>query len=211
MEQLRGSRSAALEAEASELRRIERDLHDGAQQRLVLLAMDLGLAADRMESDPASAKTLVIDARDQARQALTELRDLVRGSAPAILLDRGLGAALSAVAGRCPVPTVVDNDLPPDQRLPHAVERAAYFVVAEALANVAKHSSASHCEVRCRLDRDRLVVEVSDDGVGGAAATPGGGLAGLVDRVQALDGTLQVISPPGGPTSLRAELPTGAI
>ncbi len=209
VESLQGSRSAALEVEASELRRIERDLHDGAQQRLILLAIDLGLAADKIETDPAVAKALVSDAREQARQTLAELRDLVRGTAPAILLDRGLVAALSAVAGRCPVPTVVDSDLPPDQRLPHAVERAAYFVVAEALTNVAKHSSAERCEVRCHLEGAGLSVDVEDDGVGGATVTPGGGLAGLSDRVQSLDGALTLSSPPGGPTRLHVELPIG--
>jgi signal transduction histidine kinase len=207
VERLRDSRSAALEVEASELRRIERDLHDGAQQRLVMLAIDLSLASERIDADPASAKALVGDAREQARQALAELRDLVRGTAPAILLDRGLVAALSAVAGRCPVPTVVDSSLGPGQRLPHSVERTAYFVVAEALTNVAKHSSATRCEVRCFIERNRLVVGIRDDGVGGASAVAGGGLAGLGDRAQALDGSFTISSPPGGGTLLRVELP----
>ena len=209
VETLRESRSAMLQVEASELRRIERDLHDGAQQRLVMLAIDLSLASDRIESDPAGAKALIHDAREQARQALAELRDLVRGSAPAILIDRGLVAALGSVAGRCPVPTVVESTLIPGERQPHAVERAAYFVVAEALTNVAKHASASRCEIRCRREGDRLIVEVWDDGKGGATATPGGGLAGLRDRVEALDGLLRIDSPAGGPTLLHAELPTG--
>lgn len=209
VETLRDSRSAVLQVEASELRRIERDLHDGAQQRLVMLAIDLSLASDRVESDPAGAKALMNDAREQARQALAELRDLVRGSAPAILLDRGLVAALGSVAGRCPVPTIVDSSLMPGERQPHAVERAAYFVVAEALTNVAKHASATRCEIRCRRERDRLIVEVWDDGKGGATAAPGGGLAGLRDRVEALDGLLRIDSPAGGPTLLHAELPTG--
>ena len=205
---LRTSRSAALQVEASELRRIERDLHDGAQQRLVMLAIDLSLAADKVESDPAAAKKLMADAREQARQALAELRDLVRGAAPAILLDRGLVAALSSVAGRCPVATTVDSSIATGERLPHAVERAAYFVVAESVTNVAKHSGASHCEIRCRMERDKLVVEVWDDGKGGATAAEGGGLAGLRDRVEALDGKLTIDSPAGGPTLLRAVLPT---
>ncbi len=374
VERLRGSRSAALELEASELRRIERDLHDGAQQRLVMLSIDLGLAEDRLASDPDSARQLVADAREQARLALAELRDLVRGTAPSILLDRGLVAALGAVAGNCPVPTTVDSGLADGQRLPASVERAAYFVVAESLANVAKHSGASHASVTLRLMRggsavagaadvagtlgepgtasvpaaaeaaavpgaaavppapavpgsvavppvpeaaaavwgtvspaapgapgspgvpgsvgapahpvvpaapgehgsplagassgsaapggpwrpmwpagpastaapgastsawpqdataptwggaawpqgapswamgasDRhvapavLVVEVADDGAGGAAVTPGGGLAGLRDRVEALDGRLTLSSPPGGPTVVRVEIP----
>ena len=207
VERLRDSRTAALDLEASELRRIERDLHDGTQQRLVALAIDLGLAEDRIESDPASAKRLVAGARDQAREALAELRSLVRGTAPAILLDRGLVAALSAIAGGCPVPTTLDTALPSGERLPPAVERAAYFVVAESLANVAKHSSATQCEVTLTREPARLVVEVRDDGVGGAIVAPGGGLAGLRDRVQALDGVLAVSSPSGGPTVVRVELP----
>ncbi len=211
VERLRSSRSAALELEATELRRIERDLHDGAQQRLVMLAIDLGLAADRMDTDPASAKTLVTDAREQARQALAELRDLVRGAAPSILVDRGLVAALGAVAGRCPVPTVVDSTIVAGERLPPAVERAAYFMVAEALANVAKHASATRCDVSLRREPGRLLVDVRDDGAGGATVKPGGGLAGLRDRVQALDGALAVSSPPGGPTVVRVELPTGPV
>jgi signal transduction histidine kinase len=148
------------------------------------------------------------DAREQARQALAELRDLVRGSAPAILLDRGLVAALGSVAGRCPVPTIVDSSLAEGERLPHAVERAAYFVVAEAMTNVAKHAKATRCEVRCRHQGNVLTVEVWDDGKGGATIDPGGGLAGLADRVEALDGKLTIDSPEGGPTLLRAEMPT---
>ncbi len=207
VETLQVSRRTVIDQEATELRRIERDLHDGAQQRLVMLSIDLSLAADRIESDPDAARTLVVEARDQARQALGELRDLVRGIAPAILLDRGLVPALSAIAGRCPVPTVVASTLPDGERFSDATERAAYFVVAEALANVAKHSSATHCEIRCRREGSRLVVEVCDDGAGGAQIVPGGGLAGLQGRVEALDGTLQVSSPEGGPTTLHAELP----
>ncbi len=207
VQRLRGSRSAAVELEASELRRIERDLHDGAQQRLVMLSIDLSLAAERIDADPAGARALVVEAQDQARQALAELRDLVRGIAPAILLDRGLVPALGAIAGRCPVPTVVQSTLPEGIRLPDSMERAAYFVVAEALANVAKHASAEHCEIRCRAEERGLVVEVWDDGSGGARVLPTGGLAGLAGRLQALDGSLTVDSPPGGPTLVRAEIP----
>ncbi len=210
VETLEGSRRAVIDVEASELRRIERDLHDGAQQRLVMLTIDLGLAADQIERDPASARALVIDAQDQARQALAELRNLVRGIAPAILLDRGLVPALGAIAGRSPVSTVVLSSMPAGERLPDAVERAAYFVVAEALANVAKHASATRCEVRCRHDGEQLVVEVWDDGAGGATVGPTGGLAGLQGRVEALDGTLTVTSPPGGPTLVHAEIPVPA-
>ena len=207
VQSLEGSRKAVLDVEASELRRIERDLHDGAQQRLVMLTIDLSMAADRIETDPASARTLVLEAQDQARLALAELRDLVRGIAPAILLDRGLVPALSAIAGRCPVPTVVASTLPTEERLPDAVERAAYFVVAEALANVAKHASAARCEIRCRREAATLFVEVWDDGNGGAASVPGGGLAGLAGRVEALDGSLTIESPSGGPTLIRAAIP----
>ena len=210
-ERLRGSRAAALELEATELRRIERDLHDGAQQRLVSLAIDLGRAEERIDTDPAAAKAIVVDARAQARLALAELRDLVRGTMPAILVDRGLLAALSSVAAACPVPTAVISTLPVGARLPPAIERHAYFVVVEALANVAKHSGATRCEVALRQDPWALVIEVRDDGLGGATVAPGGGLAGLRDRAQALDGTLAVTSPAGGPTVLRVELPLSAV
>ncbi len=207
-ERLRGSRAATIELEASELRRIERDLHDGAQQRLVMLAIDLSLAEDKVDTDPAAARALIAGARDQARQALGELREVVRGAAPAILLDRGLAAALSAVAGRSTVPTYVDSGLAPNERLPHGVERAAYYVVTEALTNVAKHADARRCDVALRRAPGWLLVEIRDDGVGGAGLEPGGGLAGLRDRVEALDGRLDLSSPPGGPTVLRVWLPT---
>ena len=209
VETLEGSRKAVIDVEASELRRIERDLHDGAQQRLVGLTIDLSLAVDKIDADPAKARELVEGARDQARQALAEIRDLVRGISPAILMDRGLVPALSALAGRSPVPTVVQSTLAPGDRLSDATERAAYFVVAEALANVAKHATAERCEVRCRLENGKLVVEVWDDGSGSAQVIPGGGLAGLAGRVEALDGSLVVESPAGGPTLVRAAIPAG--
>jgi signal transduction histidine kinase len=207
VETLKESRSAILDVEATELHRIERDLHDGAQQRLVRLTMDLGLASERIDADPVAAKQLLVEGQEQARQALAELRDLVRGIAPSILLDRGLVAAIGSIVGRGPVPSVIRSELPAGQRLPPAIERAAYFVVAEALTNVAKHSAAKACEVRCRRDGGQLVVEVWDDGVGGATADPRGGLAGLASRVAGLDGTFTVTSPPGGPTLVRAEFP----
>jgi signal transduction histidine kinase len=207
VETLEGSRRAVLDVEASELRRIERDLHDGAQQRLVVLTMDLGLAAERIETDPAAARSLVLEAQDQARQTLADLRNLVRGIAPAILLDRGLVPALSALAARSPVSTVVLSSMLGTERLPDSVERAAYFVVAEALANAGKHAHATRCEVRCRRDPDQLVVEVWDDGGGGARMAPSGGLTGLAGRIEALDGRLEVESPAGGPTIVRAEIP----
>jgi signal transduction histidine kinase len=217
---LEQSRRAVLDVEVTELNRIERDLHDGAQQRLVGLTIDLSLAAERIDDDPEAARGLVLGARDQARLALAEIRNLARGIAPAILLDRGLVPALGALAGRNPVPTAIRSTLPAGIRLPDAVERAAYFVVAESLANVAKHASATRCEVRVRPEGappgpdgssphgpPRLVVETWDDGVGGARIEPGGGLAGLAGRVEALDGTLVIDSPAGGPTIVRAEIP----
>jgi signal transduction histidine kinase len=207
VETLKESRSAVIDVEASELRRIERDLHDGAQQRLVMLTLDLGLAGERLDEDPAAARQLILEGQEQARQALAELRDLVRGIAPSILIDRGLVPALSSIVGRGAVATSVRSDLPVDERLPPAIERAAYFVVAEALANVNKHSEARNCEVRCRREGLRLVVEVWDDGHGGATIHAGGGLAGLASRVAGVDGTLTVSSPAGGPTLIHAELP----
>ncbi len=210
VETLELSRRAVLDVEATELRRIERDLHDGAQQRLVSLTIDLSLAAERIEADPAGARELVEGARDQARLALAEIRDLVRGIAPAILLDRGLVPAITALAARAPVPTSVVSTLPEGIRLPDAVERAAYFVVAECLANVAKHGAATRCEVRALAEERGLAVETWDDGAGGARVVPGGGLAGLAGRVEALDGTLTVNSPEGGPTTVCAEIPVTA-
>jgi len=207
VEQLRESRSGVIDVEASELHRIERDLHDGAQQRLVMLTIDLGLASERIDTDPAAAKQLVMEAQEQARLALEEIRDLVRGIAPSILIDRGLVAALESISARGPVPTVIRSELDAGQRFPAAVERAAYFVVAEALANVAKHSGAEGCEVRIRVESGRLVVEVVDDGRGGARVGAGGGLDGLARRVGGVDGTFAVSSPEGGPTAVRAEIP----
>jgi signal transduction histidine kinase len=175
-----------------------------------MLAIDLALAEGKIDSDPASAKTLVAGARDQARQALGEIRDVVRGTAPSILLDRGLVAALGAVAGRSAVPTYIDSTLDPNQRLPHAVERAAYYVVTEALTNVAKHATATRVDITLRREPHRLGVWVRDDGKGGAAVVTGGGLAGLRDRVEALDGKLFLDSPEGGPTMVHVELPLAA-
>jgi signal transduction histidine kinase len=209
VEVLRQSRSAVLETEATELHRIERDLHDGAQQRLVMLTIDLGLASERIDADPAAAKQLILDGQEQAREALAEIRSLVRGIAPSILLDRGLVAALESIAGRGSVPTTLVSGLAVGERLPASVERAAYFVVAEALANVAKHSGASRCEVRVRREGTRLVVEVWDDGHGGGREEPGGGLEGLRNRVAGVDGAFSVSSHAGGPTLVRAEIPLG--
>jgi signal transduction histidine kinase len=217
--ELEESRAAGTESAAQELRRIERDLHDGAQQRLVSVAMNLGMAKDRMAQDrmandanasveDAKAYELVSRAHDEAKQAIVELRDLVRGIHPAVLTDRGLDAAVSALVARCPVPVTVQSQLP--RRLPPTVEATAYFVVAEALTNIAKHSGARAGSVRMTDRGATLVVEIHDDGRGGAAAGPGGGLHGLQDRVRGIDGTLRIASPAGGPTTLIAELPCGS-
>lgn len=205
--ELTESRDAAVLAEAGALRRLERDIHDGPQQRLVRLAMDLSTAQRRIERDPDAAKALIDAAVRQTRETLAELRNLSRGIAPPILADRGLRAALAAVAGRSTVPVELLVDLPDGVRLPSAVENAAYFVVAEALTNVAKHSGAAHCRVEVTRDPDQVRVHVVDDGNGGAHTAKGHGLAGLADRVRALGGHLDVDSPPGGPTRLTAELP----
>jgi signal transduction histidine kinase len=199
------TRAGAVDAATAELERIERNLHDGAQARLVALAMDLGMAEERFDRDPAGARELVEKARDEAKQALAELRDLARGMRPALLAERGLPEAVRALAARTPLSTsvIVETD---DGKAPPAVESAAYFVVAEALTNAVKHSGAARLSVRVAIEEEHLVVEVSDDGRGGAELS-GGGLSGLRKRVEALDGTLRVASPPGGPTLLRAELP----
>jgi signal transduction histidine kinase len=217
------SRAGAVDAAAGELRRIERDLHDGAQARLVALAMEIGMAREQIERDPEAAALLLAGAHEDAKTALAELRDLARGIHPAILTDRGLDAAVSALAARCPVPCTVGIHL--DRRLPAAVESAAYFTVAEALANVAKHSGAARCEIAGTIDSGWLVVEVRDDGRGGVDESAGTGIAGLRGRVEALDGKLRVTdrsAPDAGPsgaggsdspghgTILHVELPCGS-
>ena len=206
--ELETSRSAAVDSAEVERRRIERDLHDGAQQRLVALAMDLGVARQRLEHDPDEGKALVAAAHEEVKAAIKELRDLVRGIHPVILEDRGLDAALSAVVARAPVPVTLKVDV--KARPSPAVESTAYFVVAEALTNVARHAQASRASVEIARRGDRLVVEVRDDGVGGARAGPGSGLAGLQDRVTSLGGWMQVVSPSGGPTTLLVEVPCGS-
>lgn len=208
---LTASRAAVVEAGSSTLRRLERDLHDGPQQRLVRLQMDLAAARRRMGDDPAAADLLVEEAEAQVQETLTELRALSRGIAPPVLTDRGLVAALAAVAGRCTVAVTLDAPLPDGARLPAAVEEAAYFVVSEALTNVAKHSSARSCQVSVGLDGDgrALRVVVEDDGVGGAHPAKGHGLAGLADRARGLDGSLVVASRDGGGTRVEAVLPCG--
>jgi signal transduction histidine kinase len=206
VEELTESRSRVLSATLAERRRIERDLHDGAQQRLVSLAMELGRAREKMATDPDAARKLIEDAHGEAKRALAEVRDLVQGICPAVLSDRGLDAAIYALADRCPMPVEVSLEL--NGRPPEAMETTAYFVVAETLSNVAKHSGASEARVAVwRVPEERLVVEVVDDGKGGADPEAGTGLAGLRDRLGALDGRLFVESPAGGPTHVRAELP----
>ncbi|MEV8631136.1 sensor domain-containing protein [Streptosporangium sp. NPDC051023] len=199
------SRTRLVNAFESERRRIERDLHDGAQQRLVALTMTLGMA--RLTDGEETAE-LVVRAHDQAKLALAEIRDLIRGIHPQILTDRGLPAAVADVADRSPIPVEVSVTLP---RLPETVESVAYFVVSEALANMAKHSGAEHASVVGHLERGRLVMEIRDDGAGGADPSEGTGLAGLADRVSVVDGRLMLSSPAGGPTLLRVEIPCAPI
>jgi signal transduction histidine kinase len=206
--ELASSRSRMVDATEKERRRIERDLHDGAGQQLVSLAMTLGMAKEKFATDPDAARALVDEGHQEAKQALATLRNIVRGISPAILSDRGLGAALSAVAARSTVPVALEVNVP--RRLDPGVEGIAYYLVCEALANVARHSGATGASVRTILRGDVLEIEVSDDGRGGADAARGTGLAGLADRVAAVDGRLQITSPPGGPTVLRAEIPCGA-
>jgi signal transduction histidine kinase len=198
------SRAAAIDSAETERQRIERDLHDGVQQRLVTLAMDLGRARERFATDPSGAGTLVAGAHEDAKAALSELRELARGVHPAILTDRGLDAALSAVVARCPIPVELTVEL--ETRPTASIESAAYYVVSEALTNVVKHAHASHVRIAIARADDRLAIAIDDDGVGGAAVGGSGGLAGLSERVAALGGRFTVLSPPGGPTSVIVEL-----
>jgi signal transduction histidine kinase len=199
---------AAVTAEATALRRLERDIHDGPQQRLVRLAMELGRAQRHLDTRPEAVREALSDAIAQAQEALDELRALSRGIAPPILVDRGLGEALTALAARSTVPAELDAEHL-DRRLEPAVETAAYFVVAEALTNVAKHSRAGRCAIGLRRAEGTLRVWVTDDGVGGAALAKGHGLRGLDDRLHAVGGRLRLHSPHGGPTTIAAELPCG--
>jgi signal transduction histidine kinase len=198
-------KAAAVSAEATALRRLERDIHDGPQQRLVRLAMDLGRAEQQFTTDPEAARATVAEALSQTRETLDELRALSRGIAPPILVDRGLHAALTALAGRCTVPVVLDTV--PLPRLEPAVESTAYFVVAESLTNIAKHSQATEAQVSVRLSESGLMVTVADDGIGGASLAKGHGLAGLSDRVRAAGGVLSIDSTVAHGTTLRAALP----
>jgi PAS domain S-box-containing protein len=204
-EELHASRARIVEAADNARRRIERDLHDGAQQRLVALALEVRMARARVDKDPASASPFLERIGKELTEASADLRELARGIHPAVLTERGLAPAIDALVSRAPVPVEVIG-LPAD-RLPPATEATAYFTVAEALTNVAKYAGASHATVRMAREDAVLAVEVRDDGVGGARATPGSGLSGLADRVGAADGTLSVVSPPGDGTVVRAELP----
>ncbi|GAA3241519.1 sensor domain-containing protein [Dactylosporangium siamense] len=201
------SRADLMAAADAERRRIERDLHDGMQQRLVSLAMNLGIARAGGDGLPEPLREAIVRAHDDAKQALTELRHIVRGLFPAVLDDRGLDAALSGIVAGSPVPTRLHADLP--RRPPVAVEAVAYFVVAESLANVAKHASATRAGVDVRLvpERPELRIVITDDGVGGARPERGTGLRGLAQRVSSVDGTLTVDSPEGGPTTIVVVLP----
>jgi len=204
---LGAARAQAVESADSERRRIERDLHDGLQPRLVSLALELGIARSRFERDPDYARSLLEQAHEEAKVAIQDLRSLVRGIHPSVLDERGLDAALSALVANCAVPVRVVVSLTTRPDRPR--EAVAYFVVAEAITNVTKHAGAGAASVTITDDGRILRVLVEDDGKGGAAVEPGGGLAGLAARVAAIDGTLTVTSPPGGPTRVEAILPCG--
>jgi signal transduction histidine kinase len=203
--ELESDRGVVVDHAAADLRRIERDLHDGAQARLVALAMDLGLAKEKLLEDPEAAAKMVGEAHGEVKVALQELRDLARGIHPAILTDRGLDAALSSVATRCTVPVAVTVDL--TARPAEAIEGIAYFTVSELLQNVSKHSRARSATVDVWRAGDRMMIQVRDDGRGGADAAGGSGLAGLGERLRSVDGLFVVSSPEAGPTVVTAELP----
>ncbi|MGW2957055.1 sensor histidine kinase [Streptomyces sp. NPDC001220] len=203
--ELESDRGVVVDTAAADLRRIERDLHDGAQARLVNLAMGLGLAKEKLLEDPDGAAAMVEEAHGEVKLALQELRDLARGIHPAVLTDRGLDAALSSVASRCTVPVQVTADLP--SRPAPAIEGIAYFTVSELLQNISKHSGARTASVDVWRTDDRLLIQVTDDGRGGASLDGGTGMRGLADRLGAVDGLFVVDSPAGGPTTVTAELP----
>ncbi|MFH8403263.1 sensor histidine kinase [Streptomyces sp. NPDC018019] len=203
--ELKLDRATVSDTATADLRRIERDLHDGAQARLVALAMGLGLAKEKLLEDPDAAAQMVDEAHGEVKLALQELRDLARGIHPAILTDRGLGPALSALAGRCTVPVEVEVDVP-DRPAP-AIEGIAYFTVSELLQNVSKHSGARSARVEIWRAQDRLLIQVQDDGRGGARLDGGSGMAGLAERLGSVDGLFVLDSPVGGPTRVTAELP----
>jgi signal transduction histidine kinase len=205
VESLAQSRAGVVDAADAERRRIERDLHDGAQQRLVSLAMNLGLARATLTDLPEPVLQVITDAHEEAKEALAELRDLVRGLHPAVLEDRGLDAALSGIAARAPLPVRLEVAVP--DRASPTVEAVAYFVVSECLTNIARHSAATQAGIDVRRSGDVLVIRVTDDGVGGADPAGGSGLASLARRARSVDGSLHIDSPAGGPTVITVELP----
>jgi signal transduction histidine kinase len=208
VETLSESRAGVVDAADAERRRIERDLHDGAQQRLVSLAMNLGMARENLTELPPAAQRVIAEAHDEAKEALAELRALIRGLHPAVLEDRGLDAALSGIAARAPLPVRVTVDVP--ARATPTIEAVAYFVVSECLTNIARHAQAGRAEVAVRRTGDTLLISVFDDGVGGAAPGAGSGLASLAQRARSVDGRLAIDSPAGGPTIITVELPCGS-
>ncbi|MCX5339979.1 sensor histidine kinase [Streptomyces atratus] len=209
--QLTESRAGAVEAHGAELRRIERDLHDGAQARIVALSMRIGLAKQLLDRDPAAARIRLDEAQDGAEAALAELRHVVRGIHPPVLTDRGLAGAVRALAADVSVPVTAELDGVEDgRRLPAAIEAAAYFVIAEALTNISKHSGATAATVRIDRTPGTLRVAIGDDGHGGADERAGSGLVGIRRRIAALDGTTRINSPTGGPTHIEVELPCGS-
>ncbi|MFB6954681.1 sensor histidine kinase [Streptomyces niveus] len=203
--ELESDRGVVVDTAAADLRRIERDLHDGAQARLVALAMGLGLAKEKLLEDPEAAASMVDEAHGEVKLALQELRDLARGIHPAVLTDRGLDAALSSVASRCTVPVKVEVELA--HRPAAAIEGIAYFTVSELLQNVSKHSGASMASVEVWRAENRLLIQIEDNGRGGARLDGGTGMAGLAERLGAVDGLFVLDSPAGGPTVVTAELP----
>jgi signal transduction histidine kinase len=203
--ELQVSRAKVIEVGFAERRALERNLHDGAQQRLVALSLQLGLAKSKLRTDPDIAERILEGARVELASALEELRELARGIHPAILTDRGLPAALEALAGRAPVPVEIEKV--PEGRMPTSVEAVAYFVVAESLTNMAKYADAEYATVRILRENGYAVVEIEDNGIGGADPSAGSGLRGLADRLAALDGRLEVDSPPGVGTTVRARIP----
>jgi signal transduction histidine kinase len=205
VESLAESRAGVVDAADAERRRIERDLHDGAQQRLVSLAMNLGMARENLTDLPEPARQVIAEAHDEAKEALAELRSLVRGLHPAVLDDRGLDAALSGIAARAPLPVTLRVDVP--RRASPTVEAVAYFVVSECLANIARHAAARQADIEVRQAGDRLCIRISDDGVGGADPARGTGLGSLAQRARSVDGTMRIDSPAGGPTRITVELP----
>ncbi|KZB86081.1 sensor histidine kinase [Amycolatopsis regifaucium] len=206
--ELAASRAAALEAHGAELRRLERDLHDGTQARIAAVVLQLGIAESIFEKNPEKARELLGKAQDTATGALAELRTVVRSIYPPLLTDRGLDGAVTALADRCPVPCTVD--VRGAGRRPAAVEAAAYFVVAEMLTNITKHSGAEHAWITLAGTADTLLIEIRDDGHGGADEDGGSGLSGIRKRAEAFDGTVKLSSPAGGPTVVKVELPCGS-